>query len=121
MNLPEPSFDKEGYPSEEFLQSIENYDGRDVEGMLALIQEAWRMDDWALHPRPGIYVFATGGWSGNEDLINAFNKSMAGLIANCHSIQFVGGFYCFTTTPEAQKELEDIQDYVRDWAVKGVE
>ncbi len=79
MNL--PTFDKDGYPTEETHQRIESWDVL-KEGILPLIEflrEAWRNAEWGFDLKKGPKSFNlnlhTGGWSGNETLIGALQQS----------------------------------------------
>lgn len=83
-------FDKNGYPTEESLSLIKNCDIL-KEDIFILLKNLWKFKDgyWTevkkyddrnnliLHE----YHIATGGWSGNEDLIESFqlNHSAWGL------------------------------------------
>ncbi len=76
-----PSFDPDGYPTEETLQTIESWDVL-KEGILPLIEflrEAWWIPDWGFDFKKGPKSFrlnlSTGGQSGNETVIGALQKS----------------------------------------------
>ena len=72
----EPTFDGYGYPTEETLRKIERWSHTDgFENLLKYVDKAWNklygsviiqsFDDSI------VYRFITGGWSGNESIINA--------------------------------------------------
>jgi len=84
----EPTFDADGYPSEETLQAIATLDPA---AALDLARAAWHWPDFASEllreAEAGIvadpeaaqnrYVrFATGGWSGNELVVAALNRNV---------------------------------------------
>lgn len=88
-----PTFDADGYPTDETLGLIENWSPLDVRGLLAFIAEAWKYSDRAPHridylaritPHTGalnedgyeLWYATTGGWSGNEELIRAFQRNL---------------------------------------------
>ena len=85
-----PTFDKDGYPTDETLALIENWSPLDVRGLLRFIAEAWKYSDRAPHRidytssfveallEPGyeLWYATTGGWSGNEELIRAFQRNL---------------------------------------------
>ena len=72
--------DENNYPDEASLEQIENYDvlTRDVEGLLTLIEDNTNWADRQTH-RQGKnvidYRYNTGGWSGNEDVIDALHHN----------------------------------------------
>lgn len=71
-----PEFDKEGYPTEETLAYIENYSGGlNPIPLVEFILEAWAYPDYAVW-NPPILELHTGGWSGNESIIAALEKTM---------------------------------------------
>lgn len=66
------------YPSEETLQTISDWSILDFEGLAKYLCENWYWPDYANWN--GIeLVLITGGWSGNEDLINAMSREMKNL------------------------------------------
>lgn len=71
-----PTFDADGYPTEETLQAIRDWKGEGgFAALFAFIREAWYYPDyWTTEGME--HHASTGGWSGNEDLIGA-------LQANC--------------------------------------
>lgn len=92
----EKFIDEDGYPTEEALERIRNWDFADRKELLDFICELWHWDDYAerkewkrgsnecchfkgpgsFYEREGyVYIFSTGGWSGNESLINALKEN----------------------------------------------
>lgn len=69
------------YPTEEQLEEIENYAGS-VTGLWALVEAAWSQA-YGKYERntdgngSTVHTLATGGWSGNEDVISALERTMA--------------------------------------------
>jgi hypothetical protein len=68
---------EEGYPSEQELETIEKWPLRDVFELLNFIDDLWQYkidfrvwDKGILH-----YELHTGGWSGNEEIIEALKKN----------------------------------------------
>jgi hypothetical protein len=102
-----PTFDAEGYPTEATLAAIETWSVRDVAGCLDYARAAWHWPDFAhevltaheagvLRAEPGErYVrFATGGWSGNEEIITALRTN--GLVwALTWRLSTCGGLHIF--------------------------
>ena len=111
--------DKDGYPTDEELQKIEEWPLSDgyteffsfIRGCWWTPQWGWReedaMDD--LFGRPvKRYTISTGGWSGNEEIIEAMRSNrFLWLFTWVQSRR--GGHYIFevkqiTTTVDAEKE-----------------
>lgn len=83
-----PTFDGE-YPSDETLVAIENWPASQINACLELVRAAWHWDDLATeellpHEREIVHAkagerflrLATGGWSGNEDLVAALKRNL---------------------------------------------
>jgi hypothetical protein len=67
--------DENGYPTDEELNQIKSWDIlKDLTGFLEYLESIWWMADWGFE-LSGKKVLRlklhTGGWSGNEDIINA--------------------------------------------------
>lgn len=86
--LTEPTFDKDGYPTDETLATITKWDiDDDLSEFLDLMQfvhDAWRWPDWGWKEEDVVddrgrrhreYHISTGGWSGNESLIGALHQN----------------------------------------------
>jgi hypothetical protein len=83
-----PTFDADGYPTDETLQALETWPYQDLAGALDFLAAAWHWPEFAthdisaheaavLHAEPGerYLRLATGGWSGNESLIAAIDAN----------------------------------------------
>jgi len=68
-----PSFDADGYPTDETLDKIESWSG-DWEGLMNFIKEAWRYKDY-FKQNNNFYTLCTGGWSGNESLMTSLKMN----------------------------------------------
>ncbi len=69
-----PTFDRDGYPSDETLETIEKWDFRDWKGFVRFLGCAFsRYGRFEL--KGCTLEMATGGWSGNEDVVYAFQKN----------------------------------------------
>src|SRR5947209_2848293 len=67
----------DGYPTDEELQCIKDWPFVDVDNVFAFVKSLWH---WGVPPeweRDGVLYLATGGWSGNEDIIDAMNENIA--------------------------------------------
>ena len=70
-----PTFDSEGYQTEETELVIKTWDCRDVSGWLAYIREAWSHYHGRMWEENGTLKLATGGWSGNEAITYAMREN----------------------------------------------
>src|SRR3546814_10968839 len=61
--------DEDGYPTDEALQFIENYDviEKGVENLVDFIGEIWYHGTWGFIRDGNKLELHTGGWSGNEE------------------------------------------------------
>lgn len=89
----EPTFDADGYPTDETLEQIEKWDvlagtrfhfeeAMDFAGRAWSYPEMWEKDpafdadEYKGQPPQLRYVFSTGGWSGNESIVSAIEKNL---------------------------------------------
>ncbi len=70
-----PSFDADGYPTEETELAIEAWNYSDAAGWLAYIREAWNHQYGRMWQEKGLLKLATGGWSGNEAITHAMKQN----------------------------------------------
>lgn len=85
----EPSFDADGYPTEQTLDLIRKWAVVTADDAIAAMDFAgaawsypdrwtkeigWRDPDWPTSPQVR-YTISTGGWSGNEDVIAAIETN----------------------------------------------
>lgn len=76
--MKEPTFDRDGYPTEETLEAIQNWDYHDLDGLFNFIEEAWSYPEYfhrEVVEEKVIVMMSTGGWSGNEDIIQAMKEN----------------------------------------------
>lgn len=73
-NDKQPSFDRGGYPTEETLQTIREWDAMDWPGLMDYLHDAWH-DNGRFTLRDGHLELATGGWSGNEEILGALERN----------------------------------------------
>ena len=80
----EEYLDDDGYPTKEALDKISNWEIRsfvECEQLLDFVRSLWtyshlfRCDD--VEPIGKLYRISTGGWSGNESLIDAMQQNRA--------------------------------------------
>lgn len=101
---PEPTFDEEGYPTEETLEVVRKWkiaSNFAVRDLLAFVEKAWRykfqIRRGGLGRRRWIYI-ATSGWSGNEELVGALRDN-AVFWSLCWLESHRGGGFKFLTAP----------------------
>jgi len=70
-----PTFDADGYPTEETLRTIEAWDYEYIPGWLAYVREAWDTNYGRACIANGFLKLATGGWRGNEVIVQAMRKN----------------------------------------------
>ncbi len=64
------------YPSEEELRAIRNWDTiHDPLGLVEFVRDVWWNPDWGFKKTKHKLELHTGGWSGNEDIINALKEN----------------------------------------------
>lgn len=92
--------DEDGYPTDEVLKAIEEYDlavtgskGYDeAEKLTEFVKALWCYPDFFRKRKDGLWEASTGGWSGNEALISALKANpLYGALYFCR--QDVGGHF----------------------------
>lgn len=71
-----PTFDANGYPSEETILAIKEWEFQDHSGWLQYVREAWNHTYGKIWEENGLLKMATGGWSGNEEIISAMSENL---------------------------------------------
>lgn len=110
-----PTFDENAYPTPETLQRIRQWDPGGLEDLLRFLCAAWHWPHFAAQVRPGIWTFATGGWSGNEDLIAALKDSVGWFCFHWSSVSLPGGLLCIALGDSAAKEMHDFHSRIVTW------
>ena len=97
--------DDEGYPTEEWLQFIRNYKPDESLPLIQFVEEVlvdgWWMPDWGfkLHRKYGgkrKLELHTGGWSGNEEVIDAILSNIWLIHCKMRYLMWkAGGHYYF--------------------------
>jgi hypothetical protein len=71
-----PEMDDDGYPTDATLDAIRDWPQTDHAGLLAFVREAWRNPEWGWREdEDGTLRLSTGGWSGNESIIDALGAN----------------------------------------------
>ena len=100
---------KEGYPEDFELRKIQKWNTSDVINLIDFIESIWWTPDWGfrktwgkdhIHKKRHVINLElhTGGWSGNEDVINALLKNTMFKIM-WYSQWNRGGHYRFEIDP----------------------
>lgn len=79
----EMSFDADGYPTEETLKEIETFDLlkptvlKRLPEFMQLVLSHWHWEDfmYSYNQENGCMEMHTGGWSGNESIIDAMQRN----------------------------------------------
>ena len=58
--MTEPEMDTDGYPTDETLTSVREWSYKDLSGLFAFLQRAWKFSDYFGLDDKGGYVIATG-------------------------------------------------------------
>ena len=99
----EPEFNSDGYPTKETLKTIRQWSDYTPDGQIQLldfVRDAWsypeRVERMVISEENKTmqYNFSTGGWSGNEDIIDALNNNVMAWMLCWHSSSR-GGHYVF--------------------------
>lgn len=88
----EPTFDADGYPTDQTTETIRTWDVNTVADAIACMDyvgRAWKWPEWGWSKTPGWrpddeptrhpvtrYLISTGGWSGNEELYDALDDNV---------------------------------------------
>ena len=71
-----PEFDSGGYPTDNTLWEIENWNPRDPWGLMDYVIEAWRWSDIMIEQEGREITLITGGWSGNESIVSSLRLNI---------------------------------------------
>ena len=105
----DPTFDADGYPTEETLQYIEKYqDVHNPRRLVEFIGKAWHWPELAKWDDksevfPATLELHTGGWSGNEVIVSALERSDSLFWSFYWQKSERGGHYYFELPPEKKK------------------
>jgi hypothetical protein len=94
------------YPTEQELEALAKWPISDMDGLWAEIRRLWHFGDWGYSVEGGMWRLATGGWSGNEDVIEALKANRIFWLM-CWQRSERGGLFWFKPWREhAQSEEE---------------
>jgi len=66
--------DRDGYPTDEEIERLKAWPFDDVDGIVKFIETIWWCPDFGYSVKRGRLRLATGGWSGNEEIIGALSR-----------------------------------------------
>ena len=101
--MKEPTFDADGYPSDETIEAIEKWPVNDFVNCLKFAEKAYQKHYGVWKKQDGWIKIATGGWSGNESIVYALQNQIywkAFWLAKT-----IGGAY-YIRDPETHKEYD---------------
>lgn len=90
----QPEFCGDGYPTESTCQAIREWPYSDLPGLFDFMQAAWSYPTLFTPDGSGGYRISTGGWSGNEGLIDAMQENVMAW-SLCWQSSKRGGHYEF--------------------------
>jgi len=86
------------YPSEQALRFIRRYDilKAPIEDLRDFVIQEWEFQDWGTKVKGRRFELHTGGWSGNESIIAALERSSKGMFwFFCWVMSKRGGHFWF--------------------------
>ncbi len=99
-------FDKDGYPTDETLEKIKSWPDTNFDGLMQFVEAAWYYPDYFSLDQDGVYHISTGGWSGNEEVINALGENTMFWLM-CWKSSRRGGHYEFEVPPSNKEGKEE--------------
>jgi len=88
------------YPDEAELEKLRTWEAEDLDGLIGfLVDGHWWLPEWGIREgeKKGEWFVSTGGWSGNEERIEAIQQNMEWWMLNWHSTRR-GGHFIFQNT-----------------------
>jgi hypothetical protein len=102
MNMTDDMLDDDGYPTAAAEKTIAAWSYTDFRGLMEYVRQAWHFGDWGWNESDETidgkavrrYNISTGGWSGNETLIDALQDNRLFWMM-CWQQSRRGGHYVF--------------------------
>jgi len=98
------------YPTEEELKRIESWSGlfhdQNIDKFLTYLQGLWHWDDYFKRKGKNVIHLElhTGGWSGNEELIDSLHKAFGGMFWYFYWVKSTRGGHYWFRIPLKQKK-----------------
>lgn len=69
--------DEDGYPTDAALVKVSTWEAKafDWRPFMAYVKSLWMYKEWGWSEDGDLYKISTGGWSGNESLIQGMKKN----------------------------------------------
>lgn len=96
--------DPSGYPTAEDLERIKAWPAHDCRGLVDYMRGLWWNAEWGFRESGATLQLSTGGWSGNESIIEALEQSTFWILRWQSSRR--GGHYEFELPNWEQKTKE---------------
>ncbi len=92
------------YPTEKELRQIKKWKSETYDFMpfMDFIESIWHWPDWGFKRKGRAFWLSTGGWSGNEDIVDAMMSNRCLFWSLCWMSSKRGGHYKFHV-PKAMK------------------
>lgn len=105
------------YPDEETLATLSVWPSDRASALPPALATEWIAPYGKVaETQPGLWVFATGGWSGNEELLASARASAAWRLLHWQSLYLPGGLLVVAVSPAAELALDRELDRVTRWA-----
>lgn len=85
--------DNDGYPTDAELDRIKEWPPMDYDGLMEYVTSLWWHGDIGVRRRGRVICLHTWGWSGNESIIGALERTIFWVL--CWQKSFRGGHYWF--------------------------
>jgi len=103
---PEPVLEEDGYPTHQQLRAIRWWPWDNLEGLAEYVCKLWKYPNMARFNRAtGLLVLHTGGWSGNEQIVEALQYHPI-FWKRCWLMSKRGGHYWFTIEKRNRKKKQ---------------
>jgi hypothetical protein len=102
--MKEPTFDADGYPSDDTIEAIEKWPTEDFVNCLKFAEKAYQKQHYGVWKKQDGWIkIATGGWSGNESIVYALKTQVYWKFL--FLAQTSGGAY-YIKDPETYKDYD---------------
>ncbi len=87
----------DNYPDDDELEKIINWkpDDKAFKDLMEYVYELWHLKKWGFKQEGNTYYISTGGWSGNESIIDALTENNFMFWVVCWQSSKRGGHYVF--------------------------
>lgn len=93
------------YPNDKDLKQIAKWSHKDFKGLMEFIENLWHFRAWGWHKKGRTYYISTGGWSGNELIIDVMKENFT-FWTLCWVSHRRGGHYVFRLPTYKIKDIQ---------------